>query len=53
MSELKTSKVRAEITVLCIKNRKVSILTGRYGTYVEAYALAVQNGYKLLTYTTL
>ena len=53
MSELKNSKVRAEITVLCIKNRKVATFSGRYGFFYEAYALCASKGYRLLTYKAI
>lgn len=53
MSEISSSRVRAEITVICLKTRKVSTHTGRYGLFYECYALCTQRGYALLTYKAI
>jgi len=51
MSELRTAKFRAEITVICNKTKKVSTHTGRFGTFSDAYAHCAAHGYRLLSYT--
>lgn len=53
MSEIRTAKERAEITVRNLKTRKVTIHTGRFGVFFECYAYCVAQGYELLQYTAL
>jgi hypothetical protein len=50
MSEIYGSKVKAEITVICLRTKKVSTHVGRYGLFYEAYGLCVSQGYTLIAY---
>ena len=50
MSEICGSKVKAEITVICLKTRKVSTHVGRYGLFYEAYGYVASKGYALIAY---
>ena len=51
MSEIHGSKLRAEITIVCLKTRKISTHTGHYGSFSDAYAHCAAHGYRLLSYT--
>lgn len=53
MSELKNTKVKAEITIVNKKNHKVQILSGRYGTFAEAYEHASKLGFQILSYKSI
>lgn len=53
MSEILESKHRAEIVVRSRKTGKVSIHSGRYGLFYEAYNLCMRKGYELLQYTAI
>lgn len=53
MSEIKDSKVKAEITVINKKNHKVQIVSGRYGTFAEAYEHASKLGFQILSYKSI
>lgn len=53
MSEIKDSKVKAEITVINKKNHKVQIVSGRYGTFSEAYEHASKLGFQILSYKSI
>ena len=53
MSEIRTAQARAEITVRNIKTKKVSVHTGRFGTFADAYEAARKQGFELLQYVGL
>lgn len=53
MSEIKTSKIKAEITVIDKKSHKVQILSGRYGTFSEAYEHASKMGFQIISYKSI
>ncbi len=53
MAELKNSKVKAEITIVNKKNHKVQIISGRYGTFSEAYEQASKMGFQILSYKSI
>lgn len=53
MSEIKTSKIKAEITVINKKSHKVQILSGRYGTFSEAYEHASKMGFQIISYKSI
>ena len=53
MSEIRESKVNAEIFVKSRKSGKVTCHKGRYGLYYECVALCRAKDYDLLCYTAL
>ena len=53
MSEITSCKVKAEITVICLKTRKVSTHVGRYGLFYEAYGYVASKGYALVAYKAI
>lgn len=53
MSEIKNTKIKAEITIVNKKSHKVQILSGRYGTFSEAYEHASKMGFQILSYKSI
>lgn len=53
MSEIRTARDRAEITVRNLKTRKVSVHSGRFGTFADAYEAARKQGFELLQYKAI
>ncbi len=53
MSEIKNTKIKAEITIVNKKNHKVQIISGRYGTFAEAYEHASKLGFQILSYKSI
>lgn len=53
MSEISKATMRAEITVRNLKTRKVSVHSGRFGTFADAYEAARKQGYELLQYIAI
>lgn len=53
MSEISKASLRAEITVRNLKTRKVSIHSGRFGTFADAYEAARKQGFELLQYVAI